>query len=214
MENLVKTVPFQTFRRLPDYHSLLVKMYEQGVENISSTTIAGILKLNDVVVRKDLAAVSESGGKPRTGYAVQELMKQIGCCLGYYNINDAILVGAGKLGRALLSYDEFSEYGVRILAAFDTDDGIAGIEKNGKSIMHISELPDFCRRRSIRIGIITVPAKAAQDICDLLVSSGIMAIWNFAPTHLIVPEGVFVHSENMARSLSLLSQHLAKKERS
>ena len=214
MENLNKAVPSQTFRRLPDYHSLLVKMDEQGAENVSSTVIAGILKLNDVVVRKDLAAVSESGGKPRTGYAVRELMKQIGACLGYYNTNDAVLVGAGQLGRALLSYDGFSEYGVRIVAAFDSNSGIAGLEKNGKPIMNISELPDYCRQRKIRIGIITAPAKAAQTICDLLVSGGIMAVWNFAPTHLVVPEGVFVHNENMARSLSLLSQHLAQKDRS
>lgn len=212
MERPFKPIPIQTFKRLPDYYSLLARMHDQGETNVSSTTIAGILKLNDVVVRKDLATVGENGGRPRTGYVVSVLMKQIGDSLGYYNTNDAVLIGAGQLGRALLSYDGFSEYGLKILAAFDIDESVVGLEKNGKPVMHISELAHFCKRIGVRIGIITTPKDQAQSICDLLVSSGVRAIWNFAHTHLTVPEDVFVHNENMALSLSLLSQHLAQKD--
>ncbi|MDR1060947.1 MAG: redox-sensing transcriptional repressor Rex [Clostridiales bacterium] len=213
MENGCKPIPAQTFKRLPDYYALLAKLDEQGFQNVSSATIARVMNSSDIVVRKDLAAVSESGGKPRTGFSVRELMKCIGECLGYYNVNDAVLVGAGQLGRALLSYDGFKEYGVRILAAFDVDGDIVGLEKGGKPVMDAAALPKFCRRLNVRIGIITVPAKEAQAVCDLLVSSGILAVWNFAPTRLAVPDGIFVHNENMALSLSLLSQHLARNDR-
>lgn len=210
MNNNLKTIPVQTFKRLPDYYNYLCKLNEQNIENVSSTMIAGVLNLNDIVVRKDLAAVSENGGKPRTGFGVKELLKYIGECLGYYNINDAVLVGAGQLGRALLSYEGFKEYGVKILAAFDIDENIIGLEKGGKSVMNVSELPKFCRRLNVRIGIIAVPKTEAQAICDMLVSNCVLAVWNFAPTHLTVPEGIYVHNENMALSLSLLSKHLAK----
>ncbi|MEA4847472.1 MAG: redox-sensing transcriptional repressor Rex [Clostridiaceae bacterium] len=208
--NNFKSIPIRTLKRLPDYYSYLVKLKERGVENVSSTIIADRFKLNDIVVRKDLAAVSENGGKPRTGFKVLELMKCIGECLGYYNTNEAVLVGAGQLGRALLSYGGFKEYGVRILAAFDVDEKIIGLEKGGKPVMDVSALPAFCRRMNIRIGIIAVPENEAQAVCDLLVSNGILAVWNFAPVHLTVPEGVLVQNENMALSLSLLSQHLSK----
>lgn len=201
-------VSAQTFRRLPGYYNILRKLDGQGVENVSSTTIARIVNLNDVVVRKDLAAVSQNGGKPRTGFAVRELTKRIGEHLGYYIVNEAVLVGAGQLGRALLSYEGFSEYGVKILAAFDVDENIIGLEKGGKPILPVSDLQKFCRHMNIRIGVITVPAKEAQTVCDAFVASGILAVWNFAPTHLYAPNGVFVLNENMALSLSLISQHL------
>lgn len=208
MENEVKSIPVQTFRRLPDYYNLLVKLDKQGARNVSSTMIAGTLGINDIVVRKDLAAVSASNGKPRVGFSVNDLKLCIGEYLGYYNVNEAVLVGAGQLGRALLSYEGFQEYGVRILAGFDVDDSVVGLEKGGKPIMPVKALPGFCRRLGVRIGIITVPSVAAQSVCDMLVECGVLAIWNFAPTHLDVAKTVYVHHENMARSLSLLSKHL------
>ncbi|MDR1439360.1 MAG: redox-sensing transcriptional repressor Rex [Clostridiales bacterium] len=212
MGNPAKPIPAQAFRRLPAYYNVLSKLRDQGIENVSSTVIAGKLALNDVVVRKDLAAVSENGGKPRMGYVVRDLMGRIGGCLGYYGAREAVLVGAGQLGRALLSYSGFDNYGVKILAAFDVDEGAVGLGKNGKPVMGMQELPGFCRRMNIRIGVITVPESAAQAVCDTLVSSGVLAVWNFAPTHLNVPERIFVHNENMAISLSLLSQHLAESD--
>ena len=119
-------------------------------------------------------------------------------------------MGAGKLGQALLGYGGFAEYGLNIVAAFDADETRAGTESSGKPIYHVSELADFCKSRSIRIGIITVPAEFAQRVCDQLIAGGIQAIWNFAPKHLDVPEHILVQTENMAASLALLSQHLSE----
>ena len=109
---------------------------------------------------------------------------------------------------ALLGYSGFAEYGLNIVAAFDENDAIIGTSKSGKPIMHLSRLGEICRREQIKIGIITVPAEQAQGVCDLLISNGILAIWNFAPKHLNVPDHILVQNENMAASLALLCKHL------
>ena len=147
------------------------------------------------------------GGRPKVGYLRERLMEDISQFLGYDNTTDAILIGAGKLGQALLGYSGFEAYGLNILAAFDaapqsdkTDDG--------KPIYNISQLESFCKAHSVLMGIITVPAPFAQQVCDRLIENGIKAVWNFAPVHLDVPEHILVQNENMATSLAVLSMHL------
>ncbi|WP_425807180.1 redox-sensing transcriptional repressor Rex [Desulfitobacterium sp. Sab5] len=201
----------QTLKRLPYYYNYLKALQNDGVQNISAPVIAKSLNLNEVQVRKDLATVSESGGKPKTGFKIEELIKCIEHCLGYDNINDAILIGSGKLGMALLSYTEFENYGIRIVAAFDSDNHIIGTEIDGKPVFSMEKLPDLCRRLNVHIGIITVPSQNAQSVCDMLVKNGILAIWNFAPVHLVVPDHILVQNENMAVSLALLSKHLQER---
>lgn len=88
--------------------------------------------------------------------------------MGYDNTTEAVLIGAGKLGRALLGYSGFAEYGLEIVAAFDTNEAIDGEMESGKPIYAISRLPQFCKERKVLMGIITVPAAAAQEVCDLL----------------------------------------------
>lgn len=200
------SISAQAFRRMPEYYNYLLLLKEQKVEKVSAPMVAKELGLSNVQVRKDFAAVSPSGGTPKTGFDVDELIDSIEKCLGYQNSKDAVLVGVGNLGSALLSYDNFENYGVNIVAAFDRKG--KGNERFGKKIFPLEKLPQMCQRMKIRIGIIAVPASAAQEICDMLLEGGILAIWNFAPAHLTVPENVLVQNENMALSLSLLSQHL------
>lgn len=107
-----------------------------------------------------------------------------------------------------MSYRGFREYGLRIVAGFDVSDDIVGEEVSGKPVLPLSGLPQYCRENGIRIGVITTPAQAAQKACDLLMEGGIKAVWNFAPAHITVGEGVLVQNENMACSLALLSKHL------
>ena len=120
-----------------------------------------------------------------------------------------MLIGAGKLGRALLGYSGFAEYGLEIAAAFDTNEAMDGEMESGKPIYAISRLPQFCKERKVLMGIITVPASAAQAVCDLLIANGIKAVWTFAPAHLDVPPHILVQYENMATSLAVLSVHLS-----
>lgn len=205
-----KSVSVQTISRLPKYLNYLKALPKGEVTNISATGIAEALGLNDVQVRKDLSLVSD-GGRPKVGYAIEDLIYDIEHFLGYDDTHTAVLVGAGNLGRALLSYSGFAEYGLDILAAFDADPALVGREINGKPIFPMEKLSEVCAQRQVKIGIITVPNYEAQHVCDLLVQSGVQAIWNFAPVHLTVPADVLMQSENMACSFALLSKHLSEK---
>ncbi len=204
----VNVISRQTLYRLPVYLNYLKGLQKDNLTHISAPTIANAMRLNEVQVRKDLAAVSNIGGTPKKGFVIEELITSISVYLGHGNINEAVLVGTGQLGRALLSYKGFEEYGIKIMAAFDISPTETSIDS--KPVLHVSEMEDLCQRMNIHIGIITVPAAAAQSVCDSLVKSGVLAIWNFAPVHLNVPENILVQNENMAVSLAILSKHLKK----
>ena len=195
-------------KRLPVYLSYLKSLSEDGPENISATTLAAALDMGEVQVRKDLAMVSD-GGRPKVGYQRIGLIADIEQFLGYDNTNNAVLIGAGKLGRALMGYTGFSEYGLNIVAAFDAAITEPTTDDSGKPILPMRELKRLCDERKILIGIITVPREHAQEVCDELISYGIKAIWSFAPGHLDVPSGILVQYENMAASLAVLSKHLS-----
>ncbi|HWQ07018.1 MAG TPA: redox-sensing transcriptional repressor Rex [Feifaniaceae bacterium] len=201
----------QALQRMPYYLQSLRAALDSGAEIISAPTVAAQLGLNEVQVRKDFASVSNIAGKPKTGFQTRELIAAIESCLGYDNSNEAVLVGAGSLGRALLSYRGFEAYGLSIVAAFDVDANLTGGEISGKQVLPMSKLTSICQSMNIHIGIITVPASQAQAVCDALVSSGVLAIWNFAPMHLNTPEGILVQNENMAASLAVLSKHLSER---
>jgi len=194
--------------RLPKYLAYLKIRQRQGVTSISSTKIAEDLRQSPVQVRKDLALAS-SAGRPKTGYPMDTLIADLERFLGYHNTNDAFLIGAGHLGRALLSYQAFGEYGVSILAAFDTDKSLHGTEVDGKPVLPVTKLPDLARRMRVQIGILAVPETEAQSMCDLMTSCGIRAIWNFTVQHLEIPEGVIVRDENLAASFAILSKQLS-----
>mgnify|MGYP001275585496 FL=1 len=204
-------ISIQSLHRMPYYLHYLKEAKKAGIEVIPATTIASDLKLNEVQVRKDLAAICTTKGKPKTGFIVGELIKNMEDFLGYNNTKDAVLVGAGSLGKALLSYSGFENYGLNIVAAFDIDKEKIRTRINDKEVLPMEEMENICRRLNIHIGIITVPVQYAQDVCDKLIASGILAIWNFAPVHLSTPEGILVRNENMAASLAILSHHLQEK---
>jgi redox-sensing transcriptional repressor len=202
----VKEISRAVLRRLPGYLSYLKNIPETASPYISATALAAALGMGEVQVRKDLAMVSD-GGRPKIGYLRESLVEDISQFLGYDNTTDAILVGAGKLGQALLGYSGFAEYGLNILAGFDTMP-FAEKTEEGRPIYSVEKLESFCRSNKVLMGIITVPAKSAQGVCDKLIACGIKAIWNFAPAHLDVPEGILVQNQNMATSLAVLSVHL------
>ena len=205
-----RSVSTQTLQRLPLYLNYLRSLPTGKSENISATAIADALRLGDVQVRKDLALVS-SGGRPKVGYVTRELTSDIENFLGYHDVETAVLVGAGDLGHSLLSYDGFSGYGLEIAAAFDRDPALVGTTIAGKRVLSMEKLVDLCCRMQIHMGIIAVPGGEAQAVCDTLVSSGVLAIWNFAPVRLDVPEDVLVRNEDLAGSLAVLAKRLAER---
>ncbi len=201
-----KEISKSVLKRLPGYLSYLKSIPEDASPYISATGLANALGMGEVQVRKDLAMVSD-GGRPKIGYLRESLIEDISQFLGYDNTTDAILIGAGKLGQALLGYSGFAAYGLNILAAFDVATcGQKVVE--GKNIYPMGQLEAFCKQNKVLMAIITVPTNCAQEVCDRLIGCGIKAVWNFAPTHLDVPQGILVQNENMATSLAVLSMHL------
>ncbi len=201
-----KEVSKSVLKRLPAYLTYLRSIPEGGSPNISATALAAALGMGEVQVRKDLAMVSD-GGRPKIGYQRESLIDDIEQFLGYDNTTDAVLIGAGKLGQALLDYKGFADFGVNILAAFDVAPTKAHTE-DGKPILPMEKLESFCKSNKIRMGVITVPSEHAQEVCDQLINAGIKAIWSFASVRLEVPQNILVQYENMATSLAVLSMHL------
>ena len=203
-----KKVSKSVLKRLPGYLAYLKSIQDPETPYISATALASALGMGEVQVRKDLAMVSD-GGRPKIGYLRESLIDDIEQFLGYDNTTDAILIGAGKLGQALMGYKGFEEYGLNIIAAFDVNP-----EKENTTgkhpIYHMDKLESFLRTNKALMGIITVPGEYAQEVCDKLIACGIKAIWTFAPGHLEVPANILVQYENMATSLAVLSMHLQK----
>jgi redox-sensing transcriptional repressor len=168
------------------------------------------LNLVPVQVRKDLQYTGIVG-KPKTGYSVPELIQAIETFLGWNNVNEAFLVGAGNLGTALLGHERFSNFGLSIVAAFDTDPQKIGQRIHERMVMPLDKLADLAQRMSIHLGIITAPAEHAQPIAEQMVKGGIQAIWNFAPVRLKVPANIIVHNEDLYSSLASLSWKLARR---
>ena len=195
-----KPVSRKLLKRLPVYLNYLKNLPEDS-PNVSATAMARALELGDVQVRKDLAKIST--GRRRTGRNRHQLMQDIEEYLNFAEETGTVVVGAGKLGRALLDYAGFEEAGFNVMAGFDIEPSI-DISEGGKPIYPFSRLEHFCKHYDVHIGVIAVPAESAQSVCDTLVACGVRAIWNFAPVHLQVPEYVIVQSENLAVSLTSL----------
>ncbi|MCR5295735.1 MAG: redox-sensing transcriptional repressor Rex [Lachnospiraceae bacterium] len=198
----------QALQRMPYYLHCLEQARDEGILVMSATSIANTLGLGDVLVRKDIGAVSTMKGKPKAGFQVNELIEDIQNYMGCNDRKSAVIAGAGSLGTALLRNDEFEEYGLFISAAFDIRPELIGTAVAGIPVYHVDEMEAFCRKEGIRLGIITTPLGAAQGAADSLVRGGIRAIWNFALVNLAVPEGILVQNENLASSLAMLSHHI------
>ena len=201
-----RTIPKATLGRIPVYLRYLKDLPDEPGTTISATKIAQKVSLGEVQVRKDLALIS-GRGKPRVGYERDKLIWDLENCLGSDSLTNAVLIGAGKLGRALLDYDGFEEFGVRIVAGFDCNEQALQIGKN-KTVLPIREIETFCAKNNIKIGIITVGQGSAQEVCDKLVACGVKAIWNFAPCVLSVPPTVLLRQEKLALSLAHLNSQL------
>ena len=196
-----------TLGRIPQYLKFLKELPSESSKYVSATYIAKELELGEVQVRKDLNAISGEG-KPKLVYVTEELSGKLEDCLGCNSVTSAVLVGAGKLGKALLDYDGFEKFGIKIEAAFDNNETVLSLD--GRVEIHPThQFEQFCKERNIKLGIITVGEGSAQTVCDQMAESGITAIWNFAPCKLNVPEGTLVQNENLALSLAYLNNQLS-----
>jgi redox-sensing transcriptional repressor len=196
-----------TLRRLPHYHRLLRQLRAEGRVHVSSRLIARRLGAVAPQVRKDLAVTSVVG-RPKVGYDVAELIEAISAYLGWRNAVKALLAGVGSLGTALLGYEGFRDAGLDIVAAFDVSREKIGTHVHGVAVYPLSDLPALADRMGVRVGVLTVPAEAAQPVANLMVAGGIRGIWNFAPARLDVPADIVVEDVSLSSSLAVLSGRL------
>lgn len=198
-------ISYQTLRRLPLYKNYLCTLPE-STTHVSATQIAVAIGLGDVQVRKDLASVSGQG-RPKTGYETRHLLHAVESLLAGGEPMRFCIAGMGHLGTALAQYSGFAEYGLQLAAAFDMSSELVGRIIRGVTIQSSDSLAAVCKNTDIRIGIITVPPRYAQSVCDSMIGAGIRTIWNFAPVHLTVPKDVYVEHENLAAHLGMLSRY-------
>ena len=191
-----------TLGRLPTYLEFLYNVKDER-ETISTSTIANALSFGAVQVKKDLSSVCDKG-KPKVGYKTAELIQDIEKVIKGVKTG-IVLIGVGKLGRAILDYNGFEKFGMKISAAFDNDESKTGQSENGIKILSSAQLKDYCKDNNINIGIIAVPKTYAQEICDTLVDGGVKAIWNFAPVKLKTKDGINVLQEDLSLSLAYLN---------
>ncbi len=216
MENLelpeksLKVISEPTLKRLPKYIDLLKRLKRENVQYVSSNLIADELGLDSIQVRKDLS-ITGIVGKPKLGFELTELINSLLHTLNWDNIADAFLVGVGGLGSAILGYNNFKTYGLNIVAAFDNNPEKTNKTFSGIEVLPVEKLKDMIKRMKVNIGVLTVPSDEAQKIVDIMIESGILAIWNFAPIHLKVPQNIIVENALLTQSLGVLTHKLAEK---
>jgi redox-sensing transcriptional repressor len=196
-----------TVRRLSLYLRFLEEFEKRGIATVSSAALAERAGTTPAQVRKDLSFFG-SFGKRGLGYAVSQLASQLREILGLRRQYRVVVVGAGKMGRALVKYRGFQQRGFNVVGVYDTDSQKVGVSWNGMRVRHAKQMEQDIIREHVDIGIIVTPATSAQDVADRLVRAGVRAILNFAPVQLAVPEGVTVKYVDMAVELEALSYAL------
>lgn len=204
----MEKIPTSTLKRLPQYLEVLKRLKKAGLREVSATKISVFSDIHQTLVRKDIAYTNISPSK--TGYEINPLQMAIEDLLNWSDTSSSYLVGVGHLGSALLGYQEFSQRGLSIVAGFDNDPELIGTKVHGVPVYSALDLTAMAQKEKVRIGIITVPPDSAQLIADIMVHSGIKAIWNFTPHKIIVPPDIIVEYVDMFASLAVLSRRLAE----
>ena len=204
-------IPTSTLKRLPQYLEVLKQFTRAGLREVSATKISVFTDFHQTLVRKDMSYTSINN-VPQSGYNIKKLAKAIEELLNWSDTSSSYLVGVGHLGSALLGYQEFSLRGLTIVDSFDNDPAKIGTIVHGVPVHSVLEITSLAAKKHIKIGIITVPPEAAQLVADLMVHSGIKAIWNFTPQKLHVPTDIIVENVDMFASLAVLSRRLAEKD--
>ena len=209
METLPKMykVPEPTLRRLPWYLSVCRLLKSRGETYVSSTRLSKETNIVASQIAKDLSCVNIVG-RTRVGYEIDNLLAVLEDFLGFTTIHKAFLFGVGRLGGALLNDTGLKQFGLEVVAAFDTNPRIVGHSVSGISVYHINELEAKMRRHQVKIGILTVPIDNAQEVADKMVVWGIKAIWNFTPLRIRVPQDIVVQNTSLYAHLSLMFNRL------
>ncbi|MDR2841394.1 MAG: redox-sensing transcriptional repressor Rex [Paludibacter sp.] len=206
-KNVSIAVPEPTLRRLPWYLAYAKMQLSRNEMYLSSTQIAKNIAVDASVVAKDLSYVNIAG-KTRVGYDTRELVTELDAFLGFTKTHKAFLFGVGRLGAALLHDSGLQQFGLEIVAGFDAKYELAGTRINHIPIHHIDRFADLEKQTQVKIGVLTVPIESAQEVSDLIVATGIQAIWNFTPFRIRVPDNVVVQNTSIYAHLAVMFNRL------
>lgn len=196
----MEKIPLPTVRRLPAYLQILRTEQSRKKEWTSTTMLSESLRLKAIQVRKDMSYAS-CQGRPKKGFNTSECIRRIEHILGLANDCEAVLIGVGSLGSALLKYDGFSRYDMYVGAAFDSSPFLIGTTVGGVKVHDVDSLETYIRRTAVSYAILTVPESGAQEIAERLIASGIRGILNFSSAYLKTPEHITVRRDDLALSL-------------
>lgn len=205
-------LPEPTLRRLPWYLAYVNLLRARKVEYVSSTQISKEINVDASQIAKDLSFLNIKG-KTRIGYEVDTLVRELETFLGFKEVHNAYMIGVGSLGGALIQDSGLSQYGLNIIAGFDINPALIGTSICGVPIYDIKELEDRSAETGTEIGILAVPVEHAQEAADMLIESGLKAIWNFTPFRIKAPENIVIQNTSIYAHLALIYNRMQEKKK-
>lgn len=200
-------IPDIIIGRLPIYLRALQRLSDRGIQTTSSQELGEIVGISAAQIRKDISQFGEFG-KQGTGYSIPFLIERLRGILRVDRVWDVVIVGMGDMGHALARYNGFTDRGFRVKMVFDNDPAKIGQKVSEFEIFDISSMAERIKQNKIKIAMLTVPAKVAQEIADQLVKAGVKSILNYAPISLTVPSGVKVQYIDPATHLQRMTYYL------
>jgi redox-sensing transcriptional repressor len=205
-----RDIPEATVARLPVYLRALISLADRNIAVCSSEELATAAGVNSAKLRKDLSYLGSYGTRG-VGYDVEYLRYQIAREIGGTQEWPVVIVGIGNLGQALANFSGFRSRGFHIVALLDADERLRDRVVSGIPVRPFDDLATIVSESQVSIGVISVPAAAAQDVADAMVKAGISSILNFAPVVLSVPSGVDVRKVDLSIELQILAYHESRK---
>lgn len=202
-------IPDVVIDRLPLYYRLLARLELEGRAVVSSQELGAELGVTPAQIRKDLSYFGRFGKQGR-GYSVARLTEELRSILGLDTRWQVAVIGIGRLGRAIAAYPGFEGQGFDIVAMYDANPKLVNSDVDGRIVRNVNELEADLRKQPVDIGIVAVPAEAAQDVVDTLVQAGVHAILNYTPLRVQVPDGVELRHINPVLFLQSMTYHLKR----
>jgi redox-sensing transcriptional repressor len=211
--NLKKKVSLAVVRRLPRYYRYLSDLLKMDVTRISSKELSTRMGITASQIRQDLNCFG-GFGQQGYGYNVEYLYNEIGNILGLSNKFQAIIVGAGRMGKALANYENFERRGFKLVGVFDVSPSLVGTDIKGMKIMHLDELEEFIKDNKVDVAMITVPCDQTPIVADRVARLGVKGLWNFSPMDLKLPYDIIIENVHLSDSLMVLGYKLNEKFKS
>ena len=202
-----RIISMSVIKRLPRYYRYLGELSGKGVTRISSRELSRLMDITASQIRQDLSNFG-CFGQQRYGYNVEMLKDEIAKILGLVRVYTLVIIGAGNLGQALVSYNRFSMRGFKFIGLFDNDPELIGKEVSGLTIRHIDDLKEFLDQKKPDIAVFSMPAESAKGMLDIVLKSDIKGIWNFSHLDIKSTGKVKVQSVHLTDSLMTLSYML------